>query len=181
MAAPGDIATQPTAENDLAPLLAGYRPLPGIFDEMVDRDGRVRAHWRPFLAMLAGLGAKEISRRFAAADRHLHESGVFYRVYEDPAGADRPWPLSHVPLLIEPGEWEALKAGLVQRAELLEAILVDAYGPANLVREGRLPAAVVAGNPEFLRPLVGVAPPGGFHLRFYGVDVGRSPDGHCGC
>jgi uncharacterized circularly permuted ATP-grasp superfamily protein/uncharacterized alpha-E superfamily protein len=178
MAAPGDIATQPTAENDIAPLLAGYRPLPGIFDEMVDRDGRVREHWRPFLAMLAGLGAKEISRRFAAADRHLHESGVFYRVYEDPAGADRPWPLSHVPLLIEPAEWQVLKSGLVQRAELLEAILVDAYGPANLVREGRLPAAVVAGNPEFLRPLVGVAPPGGFHLRFYGVDVGRSPDGH---
>ena len=42
----------------------------------------------------------------------------------------------------------------------------------------RLPAAVVAGNPEFLRPLVGVAPAGGAHLRFYAVDVGRSPDGH---
>src|SRR4029079_13981640 len=66
---------------------------------------------------------------------------------------------------------------LIQRAELLEAILKDIYGPANLVREGRLPAAVVAGNPEFLRPLVGIAPPGGAHLRFYGVDVGRSPDG----
>src|SRR6185295_2392082 len=87
------------------------------------------------------------------------------------------WPLSHVPLLIDPTEWQALKAGLIQRAELLEAILADIYGPANLVREGRLPAAVVAGNPEFLRPLVGVAPPGGAYLRFYGVDVGRSPDG----
>ncbi len=124
------------------------------------------------------LGPKEIDRRFAAADRHLRDSGVFYRVYEDPAGADRPWPLSHVPLLIEASEWETLKAGLVQRAELLEAVLADVYGPARLVREGRLPAAVVAGNPEFLRPLVGVAPPGGAHLRFYAVDVGRSPDGH---
>src|SRR2546422_8537190 len=38
--------------------------------------------------------------------------------------------------------------------------------------------SVISGNPEFLRPLVGVAPPGGFHLRFYAVDVGRSPDGH---
>jgi uncharacterized circularly permuted ATP-grasp superfamily protein/uncharacterized alpha-E superfamily protein len=164
--------------DDVAPLLAGYRPLSGIFDEMVTHDGQVRAHWRPFLAMLARLGPREISRCFAAADRHLHDSGVFYRVYEDPAGADRPWPLSHVPLLVEPSEWEALKAGLIQRAELLEAILADAYGPAQLVREGRLPAAVIAGNPEFLRPLVGVKPPGGFHLRFYAVDLGRSPDGH---
>src|SRR5262249_29026502 len=74
-------------------------------------------------------------------------------------------------------EWQTLKAGLIQRAELLEAVLADAYGPANLVREGRLPAAIIAGNPEFLRPLVGIVPAGGAHLRFYAVDVGRSPDG----
>ena len=122
--------------------------------------------------MLAGLGPEEINRRFAAADRYLRSSGVFYRVYEDPAGIERPWPLSHVPLIIEPTEWVALEAGLVQRAELLEAVLADAYGPAQLTRDGRLPATVIAGNPEFLRPLVGVAPPGGAHLRFYAVDVG---------
>src|SRR5438477_12682587 len=73
-------------------LLASYRPLPGVSDEMMDHAGHVRAPWRPFLAMLAGLGADEISRRFAAADRHLRDSGVFYRVYEDPAGPERPWP-----------------------------------------------------------------------------------------
>jgi uncharacterized circularly permuted ATP-grasp superfamily protein len=155
----------PDAEN-LEPLLSGYYcPLPRNFDEMMDDDGRVRAHWRPFLEMLATLGPEEVSRRFAAADRHLRDSGVFYRVYEDPAGAVRPWPLSHVPLIIDAAEWQELKVGLVQRAELMEAILADIYGPANLVREGRLPAAVVAGNPEFLRPLVGVAPPGGAPLR----------------
>src|SRR5713101_5913930 len=177
MAAPLDSAAQPDT-GKVEQLLYGYKPLPGTFDEMMDRDGRLRAHWQPLLAMLAALGPKEINRRFAAADRHLHDSGVFYRVYEDPAGAQRPWPASHVPLLIDAAEWQVLEAGLVQRAELLEAVLADAYGPAKLVREGRLPAAVIAGNPEFLRPLVGVAPPGGAHLRFYAVDVGRSPDGH---
>ena len=79
--------------------------------------------------------------------------------------------------IIEPGEWTQLEAGLIQRAELLEAVLADSYGPATLTGEGRLPAALIAGNPEFLRPLVGVAPPGGAHLRFYAVDVGRGADG----
>ena len=117
--------------------LSGYHCIfPRNFDEMMDHHGRVREHWRPFLSMLAALGPDEVNRRFAAADRHLRDSGVFYRVYEDPAGAVRPWPLSHVPLLIDPTEWQALKAGLIQRAELLEAILADIYGPANLVREG---------------------------------------------
>jgi uncharacterized circularly permuted ATP-grasp superfamily protein/uncharacterized alpha-E superfamily protein len=55
--------------------------------------------------------------------------------------------------------------------------LADSYGPSTLTGEGRLPAALIAGNPEFLRPLVGVAPPGGAHLRFYAVDVGRGADG----
>jgi uncharacterized circularly permuted ATP-grasp superfamily protein/uncharacterized alpha-E superfamily protein len=157
--------------------VAGYRPLPGVFDEMMDAEGRVRAHWHPFLSMLAALGGEEINRRFAAADRYLRDSGVFYRVYEDASGVERPWPLSHIPLLIEPSEWRELEAGLTQRAELLEAVLADAYGPATLTGEGRVPAALIAGNPEFLRPLVGVAPPGGAHLRFYAVDVGRGADG----
>src|ERR1700692_3432101 len=85
-------------------LLSGYRPLSGIFDEMMDGDGQVRPHWEPFLTMLASLGADEINRRFAAADRYLQDSGVFYRVYEHPARLERPWPLSHIPLIINPAE-----------------------------------------------------------------------------
>src|SRR6476646_11990822 len=166
------------ADEDLEPLLSGYHCIfPRNFDEMMDHHGRVREHWRPFLGMLAALGPDDVNRRFAAADRHLRDSGVFYRVYEDPAGAERPWPLSHVPLLIDGAEWKRLKEGLVQRAELLEAVLADVYGPARLVQEGKLPSAVVAGNPEFLRPLVGAPPSGGAYLRFCAVDVGRGPDG----
>ena len=176
MAIQRDTAVEPS-NAALEPFVAGYRPLHGVFDEMMNSDGRVRAHWQPFLTMLAALGSDEINRRFAAADRYLRDSGVFYRVYEDAAGIERPWPLSHVPLIIEPGEWRQLEAGLIQRAELLEAVLADSYGPGTLTRDGRLPAALIAGNPEFLRPLVGVEPPGGSHLRFYAVDVGRGADG----
>src|SRR5262249_18471382 len=116
--------------TSLDALVAAYRPLPGIFDEIIDEGGGVRAHWRSFLGMLAALGPEEINRRFAAADRYLRRSGAVYRVYEDAAGIERPWPLSHVPLIIAPTEWRALEAGLIQRAELLEAVLADAYGPS---------------------------------------------------
>src|SRR5437764_2396233 len=132
-----DATSAAQATADLSTLVDAYRPLPGVFDEMVDSAGRLRPHWLPFLGMLAGLGPEEINRRFASADRHLRDSGVFYRVYEDPAGATRPWPLSHLPLLIDATEWQDLKAGLIQRAELLEAVLADIYGPARLVRDGR--------------------------------------------
>src|SRR5271163_2401411 len=135
--------TVATPDAGLEALLSGYRPLHGVFDEMMDGDGRVRTHWQPFLTMLAALGGDEINRRFAAADRYLRDSGVFYRVYEDATGIERPWPLSHIPLIIDAGEWRQLEAGLIQRAELLEAVLADAYGPSLLSRDGRLPAALI--------------------------------------
>ena len=138
---------------------------------------RVRAHWQPFLSMLAALGGEEINRRFAAADRYLRDSGVFYRVYEDAAGSERPWPLSHIPLLIEPSEWRSLRPASPSAPNCSKPCWRMPMAPLRSTREGRLPAALIAGNPEFLRPLVGVAPPGGAHLRFYAVDVGRGADG----
>src|SRR5262245_20817860 len=143
MAAHSDNAALSSASG-LMQFLAGYRPLPGIHDEMMDAAGEVRPHWQPFLDMLGGLGVEEVNRRFAAADRYLRNSGAFYRVYQDPAGAERPWPLSHLPLIIAASDWEALRAGLIQRAGLLEAVLADVYGGANLVRDGQLPAALIA-------------------------------------
>jgi uncharacterized circularly permuted ATP-grasp superfamily protein/uncharacterized alpha-E superfamily protein len=163
--------------DGLQRLLAGYRSNPGVFDELMDAQGQVRPHWLPLLSMLSDLGDDELGRRFQAADRYLRDSGVFYRVYEDPLGAERPWPLSHIPLLSAPTDWERLTTGLVQRAELLEAVLADVYGSSKLVQSGRLPAALTAGNPEFLRPLVGIEPRSGAHLRIYAADVGRSANG----
>jgi uncharacterized circularly permuted ATP-grasp superfamily protein/uncharacterized alpha-E superfamily protein len=163
----------------LAAWLAGYRPQGGLHDELLDARGVPRAYWLRFLRALAALGLAELPRRFEAAERYLREAGVFHRVYGSGAGAsvERPWPLAHLPLLIDEREWTPLTAGLVQRAELLERLLADCYGAQRLVREGRIPAAVVAGNPEFLRPMVGARPRGGHFLWLYAADLGRGPDG----
>jgi uncharacterized circularly permuted ATP-grasp superfamily protein len=72
MAAVSDTQVEAPADAS-ARLLSGYQPLAGIYDEMMDADGQVRPHWQPFLMMLAGLGAEEINRRFAVADRYLHD------------------------------------------------------------------------------------------------------------
>lgn len=169
--------SDPDAAGAVAGLLAGYRPEPGLHDELLGTDGRPRAPWLPVLAALGGLGPAEVRRRFDVADRHLADAGVVYRVYGDPAGAERPWPLAHLPLVLSEADWADLAAGVRQRAELLEAVLRDLYGEARLVSDGLLPAALVAGNREFLRPLAGVVPPGGRFLHVYAADVSRGPDG----
>lgn len=159
------------------PLVEAYKPLPGAFDELKRPDGTLRAPWDRFFGELGRMEPGQFAESLAAADRHLRDSGVFYRVYDDPTGAERPWPLSPLPLMLSSSEWARLSKAVIQRARLAEAVLRDVYGPGKLVRNGVLPAAAVSGSPDFLRPLVGVPPAGGRHLRLYAVDIGRGPDG----
>src|ERR1700675_3707700 len=153
----------------------GYARLPGIPDEYIAQDGTPRGGWSRFFYAFAALSPADIERRFASADRHLREAGVTYRAPGETA--DRLWPLSHLPLLIDEVEWQQLTAGIVQRAELLELVLGDLYGEGRLVAEGAIPAAAIAGSTEYLRAVCGIKPPGGRYLNLYAADVGRGPDG----
>jgi uncharacterized circularly permuted ATP-grasp superfamily protein/uncharacterized alpha-E superfamily protein len=156
-------------------LLNDYAPLDGVYDELVDDNGRVRGHWRPFLEALERLGRDEIARRADAATRRVHEAGVYYRAYD--RDTDQAWPLSSTPVIIDTADWRAIEAGLIQRAQLMEAALADFYGQQTLVANGEVPAAVLTGSPDFLRPLAGATPAGGRYLNFYAADLGRAPDG----
>ena len=138
-------------------LLRSYAPLPGVWDEMMRPDGQLRPPWDGFIDRVATLGAGPLREAFDGVTRHLRQSGVFFRAYDDPVGGERPWPLTPVPLLIGPDDWRVLSAGAIQRARLAEALLADVYGEGRIVRDGVLPAAVIAGSPNYLRPLVGVA------------------------
>jgi uncharacterized circularly permuted ATP-grasp superfamily protein/uncharacterized alpha-E superfamily protein len=152
-----------------------YVRLPGIPDEYIAEDGEPRAVWTRFFDAFAALTPAEIERRFGSADRHLREAGVTYRAPGETA--DRLWPLSHLPLLIDEADWQQLTAGIVQRAQLLELVLSDLYGEGRLVAEGAIPAAAIAGSTEYLRSVCGVKPPGGRYMNMYAADVGRGPDG----
>src|SRR5438552_16947429 len=140
-----------------------YARLPGIPDEYIGPDGAPRPAWSRFLDAFAALSPGEIERRFASADRHLREAGVTYRAPGETA--DRLWPLSHLPLIIDEADWQQLTAGIAQRAQLFEMVLRDLYGEGRLVTDGAVPAAAIARSPEYLREVCGVKPPGGRYLN----------------
>ncbi|NEX46274.1 circularly permuted type 2 ATP-grasp protein [Pseudotabrizicola algicola] len=157
--------------------LSAYRALPGVPDELVTADGSLRPLWQPLVAHLQSLSDDALTRATGRADQYLRDSGVFYRQYGSGQSVERPWPLSHVPVLIHEADWAELAPALIQRADLLEAVMADLYGENRLVADGHLPAALVAGNPEWLRPLVGVRPASGHFLHFLAFEIGRGPDG----
>ncbi|MDH5832708.1 circularly permuted type 2 ATP-grasp protein [Luteimonas kalidii] len=155
-----------------------YRTLWGGVDEMLGADGQLRPVWQRFVHMLDGLTETELASRFARAHQYMRDAGVYYSAYDDRGGPrEREWPLSPLPVLIDAAEWRAIGAGLVQRAELLERVVADLHGPQQLVADGLLPPELIAANPEFLRPMVGVPPRGGHYLHFCAFELGRGPDG----
>ncbi|WP_232372262.1 circularly permuted type 2 ATP-grasp protein [Acuticoccus mangrovi] len=168
---------RPAIVDPVARLLAGYRPISGVPDELFGADGEVRPVWSTLIEAIANMSPEELAAGQARGDQYLRDAGVFYRQYGPQDAAERDWPLSHLPVLIAEDEWHEIADGLIQRADLLERVVADLYGDNSLVADGYLPPALVADNPEWLRPLVGVTPRGGHFLHFVAFDIGRGPHG----
>lgn len=158
-------------------LLSGYAALEGRYDELLSPAGQPRAHWDTFVRSLAQRDRHEVAESLAITERQIRDHGITYNVYADPKGADRPWEVDPLPLLLPADEWEEIEAGIAQRAELLNRVLVDLYGPQALLRSGDIPPSVIFGHRGYLHQAKGIQPPGGIHLFSYAADLARSPDG----
>ncbi|MEF8768779.1 circularly permuted type 2 ATP-grasp protein [Candidatus Accumulibacter contiguus] len=158
-------------------LLSSYQKKTDRFDEMLAEDGSVRPAWQPFLAHLDAATPEQMRHRVDYVRRRILENGVTYNVYADLKGADRPWELDPLPLILSTGEWQELTSAVTQRARLLNAVLKDLYGPQELLKNGSLPPALVFGHNNFLWPCQGVRPAGDIYLHLCAVDLARSPDG----
>jgi uncharacterized circularly permuted ATP-grasp superfamily protein/uncharacterized alpha-E superfamily protein len=158
-------------------LLADYPPAEGRYDEMLAAPGTPRPHWERVFQQLGATSPEMLRERVQWVRRQVRENGVTYNVYADAEGADRPWELDTLPLILPADEWAAIEAAVRQRATLLNRVLMDVYGEQRLLAEGMLPPALVYGHAGFLRPCRGVKAPGEVMLHLYAADLARSPDG----
>ena len=159
-------------------LLGEYPHATGRYDELLAAAQLPRAHWKPVIEQIAAWPAERMRERLQALLGQVRENGVTYNVYADPQGADRPWELDLLPMILPQEEWSALAEAVAQRATLLNRILVDVYGEQRLLKEGALPHALVFGHAGFLRPCRDAARPASdTMLHLYAADLARSPDG----
>jgi len=147
------------------------------YDEMFSAPSEPRPHWSALHRALTDASPAQVVERVAAVEREVRDAGLTYNIYADPQGADRPWSLDALPLVLPADQWAGIEAAVAQRARLLDALLRDLYGPQRLVAEGLLPARLVLGHSAFQRPACGSAFAGGVALFVYAADLARSPDG----
>ncbi|HEX3875116.1 MAG TPA: circularly permuted type 2 ATP-grasp protein, partial [Solirubrobacteraceae bacterium] len=155
----------------------GYHPVPGRYDEMVDAAGVPREHWAHLSGAFAKLGPAELLRRRDEAARLIDQDGVVYNAYGDSSRPGQSWLLDPVPTVLSSRDWEALETGVIERAELLNLVLEDLYGPRELLRRGLIAPDVVFSHDGFLRQVDQVRLPGAHQLFSYAVDIGRDSDG----
>ncbi|WP_332661880.1 circularly permuted type 2 ATP-grasp protein [Aeromicrobium sp.] len=155
--------TQPT-------LTAG----PARYDEVVGPDGTLRAGWKMLAEAAVQLTDADLRRVSGDIERFLANDGVTYTPPEEEPG---PWRLDPIPLIIDAAEWTQLEVGLAQRTELLNAILVDLYGPQRLLSSGVLPPSIVFGHEGFLRVAARASAADTQPLLLAAADLGRNTAG----
>jgi uncharacterized circularly permuted ATP-grasp superfamily protein len=155
----------------------GYQPEKGVFDEMVDAEGHLRAHWRTFGSFLDQCTRQDFSAHTDDIQRLLRDHGVTYNIYDDALGTSRPWSLDILPFIVSQPDFSHIQAGIDQRGRLLNAILLDLYGPQRLLKQGLIPPALIFANPGYLRPVLGINPPGGRFVFNFGCDLVRDGTG----
>jgi uncharacterized circularly permuted ATP-grasp superfamily protein/uncharacterized alpha-E superfamily protein len=152
-------------------------PAPG---ESADAPPDISGPWQTFIGPLEAhtiAHRAELNARMANLQRQVRDNGITYNVYAAADQPQRPWSLDLFPLMLGHTDWQQIEAGVLQRMQLLERIMADAYGPQQLVRSGQLPAALVQGHPAYLPAMQGVAPVGGRYLSLAAFDLARGPDG----
>lgn len=170
-------AAEPFADPVATASRLALPPRAGHYDEMRTDDGAPRALWHSFFEWLGGNGFSDLDRRLDAVERQIRENGITYNVYADPGGSQRPWSLDLLPFIISEAEWSHLSAGIAQRAQLLNRLVADVYGPQHLLHEGLLPPALINGHPGYMRAVSRYEPPAGVHLHLLAFDLARAPDG----
>ncbi len=140
--------------------------------------------WDRFLETWGAAGLEQLNKKEAELNQQIKSNGVTYNVYAQTdsdsnsgAAAVRPWSLNLFPFLLSSPEWQAIEAGVLQRARVLEGIMADVYGPQQLLKNALLPAALTQGHRGYLRGMHGAQVAGGRYLHVAAFDIARSPAG----
>jgi uncharacterized circularly permuted ATP-grasp superfamily protein len=145
-----------------------------FFDEMRGPDGVPREPCVRFHDWIAGEDMARLRRKAAEAEAFFRRTGITFAVYGDKGADERLIPFDIVPRILSGREWARLERGIAQRVRAINAFLQDIYHRQEILRAGRIPAALIARNDAFLPQMIGVSPPGGVYTHITGIDLVRT-------
>lgn len=154
-----------------------YDPGEGFYDELFLGRNQPRPEAIPLIERIHSLEEGELQQRQAAAQAALFQMGVTFNVYGDSQGTERIFPFDIIPRIVSASEWQRLEKGLKQRIHALNLFIDDVYHDQKILKDGVIPAELIETAKGFLRPCVGLNPPGRIWCHVTGTDLVRDRDG----
>jgi uncharacterized circularly permuted ATP-grasp superfamily protein len=147
------------------------------FDEMFAPEGQVRSHYREFYNYLRKASPKKMGQLQFSANKTQKAMGMTFNVYHDNQGLEKILHLDIIPRIIANAEWKKIEAGLKQRIYALNLFLQDIYNEQKILKDGIVPADLILGSKDYLKPCIGLTPPRGIWCHITGTDLVRNNDG----
>jgi uncharacterized circularly permuted ATP-grasp superfamily protein len=149
----------------------------GFFDEMLDKDGQARPHYRKFRQHFKALTPQEFELKRHSVDVAFLRQGITFNVYGDSAGTEKIFPFDLLPRIIPAKEWDFLERGLTQRITALNLFLHDIYHEQRILKDGVIPPHYVLSGKHFRREFAGFNVPKDIYIHVCGTDLIRDDSG----
>src|ERR1700759_3746797 len=147
---------------------AGVYPLDsGHFDEAFAQTGTTRSPYAMVVDALARQDLVELRERVRS---NVDRIGLSF-------GPGGPMTVDPVPRVIDATEWEALEAGLLQRARALNAFVLDAYGDPRILAAGAVPMRLLETSQGYEPLMRGLLDPAVPPATVAGMDLIRDAEG----
>ncbi len=147
------------------------------YDEFWKEPGVARDHQAELLSYIQRTDPARKSAIERAVAARIIEQEISFNILGDPDGQTRPWQLDPWPLVMAEQEFNIIARGMEQRAQLLNEVLGDIYGPQRFLAEGLIPSELIFGNPRYFRSIAAIRPLGDQRLTLYAADLARTDTG----
>ncbi|WP_281238529.1 circularly permuted type 2 ATP-grasp protein [Flavobacterium praedii] len=150
---------------------------PKGWDEMFSNEG-VRDSYAQVLQTLQRLNPENLNDKQIQASDLFMNQGITFTVYsDDDQGIERIFPFDIIPRIITKAEWSEVETGIKQRLKALNLFLEDVYNGQHIIKDGIIPAALVASCPHYIQEVHGIKVPHNIHVHIAGIDLIRGAKG----
>jgi len=147
------------------------------WDEMFSKEG-VRDSYRQVLQTLEGLNIDKLNLKQQQASDIFMNQGITFTVYSDnDQGIERIFPFDIIPRIITRNEWIEVETGITQRLKALNLFLEDIYNGQQIIKDGIIPASLIASCPHYIQEVHGIKVPHNIHVHIAGIDLIRGEKG----
>ena len=148
----------------------------GAWDEMCDVNA-IRKQYAKVFDVMQQLSTSALHQKEKVAGELFMNQGITFTVYSDNEGIERIFPFDIIPRIITGAEWAKIEKGIQQRLKALNLFLKDIYSEQQIIRDGIIPAQLIASCPHYMREVFGVQVPHDIYVHISGIDLIRDADG----